>query len=72
MLLVLAGIYWRGWLLWCLVILFMGIQHPRLLDERESLDPARRRIALACLAIFVLSFMPVPVSLPIFPDSLLR
>ena len=56
----LAGYYWLGWLLWCLIVLVFGLYHPPVRDERIPLD--RRRLLLAWLAllIFVLSFAPVP------------
>ncbi len=56
---------WLGfppaYLLWFLVLLWMRDRHPRLLDERERLGPLRRLVALLLLAVFVASFMPVPV-----------
>jgi membrane-associated protease RseP (regulator of RpoE activity) len=62
--LALAGLFlWPGWILWCVVVLIVGLRHPRLIDENKPLDPRRRLIAFACLILFVLSFMPIPVSL---------
>ena len=60
-LLAVALFFWPGWLLWCVVTLVMGLRHPPVRDEEEALDPARRRLAWIALAIFALSFMPVPV-----------
>ncbi len=60
--LALASLRWPGWLLWCVIVLVMGLRHPPVYDELEPLDPKRRRVALACLLIFVLSFIPVPIS----------
>lgn len=62
--LALAGLFlWPGWILWCVVVLIVGLRHPRLVDEDKPLDPRRRLIAFVCLVLFVLSFMPIPVSL---------
>ena len=62
--LALAGLFlWPGWILWCVVVLIVGLRHPRLIDEGEPLDPKRRLVAFACLVLFLLSFMPIPVSL---------
>jgi len=47
--------------LWFAILLWMRDRHPRLLDETEPLDTRRRFVALALLAIFVLSFIPVPL-----------
>ena len=58
----LAGLMvWSGWLLWSVIVLFMGLYHPPLRDETTPLGTGRRLLALLALAIFVLSFMPVPV-----------
>ncbi len=57
----LAGLYWPGWLLWCLIVLLMGLRHPPVRDEAVPLDRGRLALAWLGLAIFVLSFMPVPV-----------
>jgi len=57
----LAGLYWPGWLLWCLIVLLMGLRHPPVRDEATPLDRGRRVLAWVALAVFVLSFMPVPV-----------
>ncbi len=52
---------WIGWLLWCVVTLVLGLQHPRVEDESQPLSPGRRRMAWLAVAIFVLSFMPLPI-----------
>ncbi len=54
---------WPGWIVWVLVVLFMGIAHPPTADPAERLDGKRRALALVCLAVFVLSFTPVPIRL---------
>lgn len=56
-----AGMVWTGWLLWCVIVLFMGLFHPPVRDETTPLDPGRRLLAWVALAIFVVSFMPVPL-----------
>ncbi|MEE8278888.1 MAG: site-2 protease family protein, partial [Thermoanaerobaculia bacterium] len=60
--LALASFRWPGWLLWCAIVLVMGLRHPPVYDETEALGPKRRRVALACLLILVVSFIPVPIS----------
>lgn len=62
LLLAAAGLWWTGWLLWCLILLVMGLGHPPVRDEHAPLDPTRRRLAWTALVILILSFMPVPVS----------
>lgn len=58
-----AGVFWRGWFLWCVIALALGLRHPPVGDEREPLDPLRRRLGLLALALFVVSFMPVPLDI---------
>lgn len=59
--LALLGFYWPGWLLWSVVVLVIGLRHPPVYDENLPLDRKRRALAWVALAIFVLSFMPVPI-----------
>ena len=61
--LALVGFYWTGWLLWCVIILVLGLRHPPVRDETTTLDPARRLGALAALLMFALCFMPVPLAI---------
>jgi membrane-associated protease RseP (regulator of RpoE activity) len=58
-----AGIFWSwNWLLWGFLSRFvLGLRHPPTLLE-EPLDPKRRAIAWLSLALFVATFVPVPVS----------
>jgi membrane-associated protease RseP (regulator of RpoE activity) len=59
--LALLGFYWPGWLLWCVIVLVIGLRHSPVHDESLPLDRKRQALAWAALAIFVLSFMPVPI-----------
>ena len=58
-----AGVFFTwSWLLWWALTRFaIGLGHPPALDE-EPLGPGRRAIAWLSLALFVLTFVPVPVS----------
>jgi len=53
--------FWVGWIVWALVILILGLKHPRIIDDRERLSPARRYIGAVMLVVFVLSFIPAPI-----------
>jgi membrane-associated protease RseP (regulator of RpoE activity) len=55
------GYLWPGWLLWCLIVLVIGLYHPPVYDESEPLDGKRRALALVALLLFVLCFMPAPI-----------
>ena len=59
-----AGLFvsWSWLVWWALVRLAVGHRHPPPLED-EPLTPGRRAVALLSLAILVLTFVPVPVSL---------
>jgi len=52
-----------GYLLFALILIFIGFRHPRPGAEFPRLGRGRFLIALIALIIFVLTFMPVPVRL---------
>ncbi len=56
--------FWLGWALWAIILLAVVSRHPPLMDRREPLDTRRRVWAVVGLAIFILSFMPVPIITP--------
>jgi len=47
--------------LWLVILVWMRDRHPRLIDEDGALGLGRRLVAILLLAIFVLSFIPVPL-----------
>ncbi len=49
------------WLVWAVLLSFLGMRHPRLLDGETPLDPPRRWGAVATLVMFLVTFMPEPV-----------
>ena len=50
------------WAVWVIIILLTGIEHPPMSDMTEPLDRTRKAMGWICLAIFVLSFTPIPMS----------
>lgn len=57
------GIFgWQGWLLWSLLLFIMGFRHPPPLHWWVSLDRKRKVIGWLTVAIFILTFIPVPFS----------
>ncbi len=60
--LVAGGFLWLGWFLWAAIVLWLGLRHPPVVDEAQPLGRRRRWLAIAALAIFLLCFMPVPIS----------
>jgi membrane-associated protease RseP (regulator of RpoE activity) len=59
--LALMGYLWPGWLLWCLIVLLIGLHHPPVYDESVPLDLKRRLLAVLALVLLLLSFIPVPI-----------
>lgn len=59
---VLGASFWAGWLLWVILLLFLGIGHPASIDAESPLDGRRRAMAWATILLFVLTFTPVPFS----------
>ena len=56
-----AALFWRGWLIWCVLVLILGLRHPPVRDESIPLDRERALLALIALAILILAFTPVPI-----------
>jgi membrane-associated protease RseP (regulator of RpoE activity) len=70
------GWYWPGWWLWAFIIFWfsgphvawrqgwrVAFAHPALLDEATPLSRMQKCVAAAALAIFVLTFPPVPFTM---------
>jgi membrane-associated protease RseP (regulator of RpoE activity) len=54
---------WSGWFVWAVLVLVVGLDHPPTLDSATPLDPLRRFAGWMTLALFVVTFIPVPVSM---------
>ena len=61
LLLPLGFFFWRGWIMWSILLLAIGFRHPPLLNRREPLDRSRLILAGVAVVIFILCFMPMPV-----------
>ena len=57
------SIMWQGWLIWAGLIFLFGRFHATPLDEITGLEPPQRLIALFVVVLFVLTFVPVPLTL---------
>ncbi len=60
LLLIYLGTYWPGWISFAVLLFFLGMRHPALLDPGQELDASRKWLAIVALAIFLLCFTPVP------------
>jgi len=54
--------WWDGWLVWGLLLLFLGLRHPAPADPHTPLDPKRKFMGWVMLAILTVTFIPVPFS----------
>lgn len=54
-------LFWRGWILWSILLLAIGFRHPPLLNRWEKLDRTRLVWTVVAILMFVLCFMPTPV-----------
>ena len=61
-LLVLGILGWEGWLVWGVLLLIMGFRHPQPVEWWVPLDLKRRVIGWLTIAVFILTFIPVPFS----------
>ena len=60
--LVLAAFFsWRTWLVWAILLLFLGMRHPPIYDD-ASLGSRRILLAVFALLMFLVSFSAVPVT----------
>lgn len=60
-LLPLGYFYWYGWFAWAVILFFLGLRHPRLIEPEEPLGRGRIILAVVAAAIFALTFLPAPI-----------
>jgi membrane-associated protease RseP (regulator of RpoE activity) len=58
---VMGFVFWIGWFIWAFLLTFLGLKHPRIVDEPVPLSPRRKLIGYLMVLIFVLSFIPDPI-----------
>lgn len=62
--LVILSFYWPGWIVWViLILLLIMVGHPHIHDDGRDLTPAEKAAGWTCMAILVLTFIPVPVTI---------
>jgi membrane-associated protease RseP (regulator of RpoE activity) len=52
---------YEGWLLWAVLLIILGFRHPPIVYSYVPLDRKRKVIGWVALAIFIVTFTPVPV-----------
>lgn len=58
---VMGFVFWMGWFVWALLLKFLGLKHPLIIDEAVPLSPRRKLIGYLMVIIFILSFIPDPI-----------
>lgn len=55
--------WWDGWIVWGVLLLFLGFRHPACLDPYTPLDFKRKILGWFMIVLFILTFIPVPFSI---------
>jgi Zn-dependent protease len=58
---VMGVLFWVGWFVWALLILVLGLKHPRVWDETAPLGRGRTWLTIGLALVFLLCFIPDPV-----------
>ena len=59
--LVFCGLFfWQGWLMWALLLYFLGLRHPPPHHYWVALDTRRRVLGFITILVFILCFTPTP------------
>lgn len=54
------GVFWNGWWVWAILLLWLGRVHAEPLDQITPLDSRRLAVAALAVIIFIMTFSPVP------------
>ncbi|MFZ5866227.1 MAG: site-2 protease family protein [Thermodesulfobacteriota bacterium] len=54
---------WPGWLVFGALVFFLGLRHPAPLDPITPLSRGARLLGWTALVLFILTFVPVPISI---------
>jgi len=54
--------FWGGWLLWAVLSVALGLGHPSTIDRDTPLNPRRALAAWLTVALFIVTFSPVPLA----------
>jgi Zn-dependent protease len=56
------GMFYYGWLIFALLILFLGTRHPPPLNDISPLDLKRKGLGVLTFAVLVIAFVPIPMT----------
>jgi membrane-associated protease RseP (regulator of RpoE activity) len=51
---------WYGWIAWAVILFFLGLRHPMVVEPVEPLGRKRKILALVAALMLVLTFLPTP------------
>jgi len=63
LLLVCGLVFWYGWLMWAVLLAFLGWRHPPPFHYWVPLDGRRKFVGFVTILVFILTFSPRPFSL---------
>jgi len=66
-LLLVLGLYYTGWLIFAMLILFLGLRHPAPLNDVSRLSNKTKMLGVVTMAILLITFSPIPL-VEIAPD----
>jgi Zn-dependent protease len=58
---IMGFLFWIGWFIWAFLLTFLGLKHPRVIDDAVPLSPRRKIVGYLMILIFILSFIPAPI-----------
>ena len=61
--LVIFGFFWAGWWTWAAILFFFGQRHAEPLDQVTKLDLKRRWLGALMILVFLITFIPVPITI---------
>jgi len=56
------GMFYYGWLIFALLILFLGARHPPPLNDISPLDLKRKCLGVLTFAVLIIAFVPIPMT----------
>jgi membrane-associated protease RseP (regulator of RpoE activity) len=59
-LLPLGAFCWYGWIAWAVILFFLGLRHPKVIEPVEPLGRKRMVLAVVAALILILTFLPTP------------
>ncbi len=56
-------VFYPGWLIWAILLLLIGVDHPPVTDGHIPLDRKRQIVGALSFLIFILTFIPNPIEM---------